>query len=438
MGVFDLGTPVLLIRDPELIKRVMVTDFEHFQNHNFIVNESMDVLFGHSLFQMKDKMWRDMRSALSPVFTGSKMKIIVDSVVGVAKNTTQFAENQISSEGVLEMEMKEFFSRFTADVMAEYSYGIEVNSHENPLNEFYLAGMNIKEVGGPWIMMKIILNKIFPSLYRKLNLSVFDGQLMKFFQYLLFTTWDHRTKNNVRRPDLLQTLLDMKNNPKDGRKWTDDQLMSQSFIFFLGGFDTLSTMLAFTCYEFATNPLVQEKAYQEMLEVSESLEGERISYEHLGSMKYLSMVFQEVLRMRPPVASLDRVTGKDYNLKDEETGLDYTIKKGSTIWLPLLGIQMDPKYYTDPEKFEPERWATDENNNSKKDSVPLMTFGLGPRSCIGNRFALFVAKVIIYHLLLKFEFVVIEKTQIPIKIVPNLIGLQSEKGIWVGLKERKN
>lgn len=440
LGIFDLRTPVVMIRDPQLIKRLLVTDFDHFQNHNFIVNRSMDVLFGNSLFQLRDKQWKDMRTALSPVFTASKLKTLFDVVVGVADRSTKFANSSIAgSQDVLDIEMKEFCSRCTSDVIAEFSYGIEMNSHENRQNEFYLAGESIREFGGPTIMPKIMLNKLFPSLYRKLGISVFDGKLMKFFRYLISTTFDYRSQNNIRRPDLLQTLLDIgkSSNNSNAVQWSDDELISQSFVFFIGGFDTLSTLISFTCYELAKNPLIQEKAYEEALEVSQSIEGRKLTYEDVNSMKYLSLILQETLRLWPPAAIVDRHCGKDYKLKDEETGLDYTIEKGSTIWIPIHGIQMDPKFYSEPTEFIPERFG-DENNNTKENAAPFLSFGFGPRNCIGNRFALLVAKVIMYHFLLKFEIVVIEKTQIPIKIVPSLIGLTSERGVWVGLKRRNN
>ena len=63
-----------LLNDPELIKAITVKDFDHFVNHGFDIDDEIEPLFGRNLFNMADEKWRNMRSVLSPLFTGSKMR----------------------------------------------------------------------------------------------------------------------------------------------------------------------------------------------------------------------------------------------------------------------------------------------------------------------------------------------------------------------------
>lgn len=71
VGYYDIGdVPKYMIRDVELIKQIAIKDFDHFVNHNFFVDENVDS-FGRSLFVMRNQRWRDMRSKLSPAFTGT-------------------------------------------------------------------------------------------------------------------------------------------------------------------------------------------------------------------------------------------------------------------------------------------------------------------------------------------------------------------------------
>lgn len=81
--MFDMRTPILLLNEPEIIKRLTVKEFDHFTDHRHFVDDDLDKLFGNSLFFMKGQKWRDMRSTLSPAFTGSKMRHMFHSLVQV-------------------------------------------------------------------------------------------------------------------------------------------------------------------------------------------------------------------------------------------------------------------------------------------------------------------------------------------------------------------
>lgn len=104
------------------------------------------------------------------------------------------------------------------------------------------------------------------------------------------------------------------------------------------------------------------------------------------------------------------------------------------LWIPIMGLHRDEKYYSNPERFDPERF----NDENKTNITPYsyLPFGTGPRNCIGSRFALLEMKLLLFHLIEKFEIVPIAKTQIPLKIDRKQINLSAEGGFWVGLKRR--
>lgn len=106
---------------------------------------------------------------------------------------------------------------------------------------------------------------------------------------------------------------------------------------------------------------------------------------------------------------------------------------GDPIWIPIWSIQRDPQYFPNPEKFDPERF--NDENKQKIDPYTFLTFGIGPRSCIGNRFALLEVKAVLFHLLSKFRIVPTEKTDIPIQIHPRSIGLNAKNGFWVAFEK---
>jgi cytochrome P450 family 9 len=100
----------------------------------------------------------------------------------------------------------------------------------------------------------------------------------------------------------------------------------------------------------------------------------------------------------------------------------------------LLIIYSDPVYFPEPEKFDPERFSEENKHNIQE--YTYMPFGVGPRNCIGSRFALMEVKSIFYYMLLNFKIVKTEKTPVPLEFVKVPVGLKVEKGIWVALEPR--
>jgi cytochrome P450 family 9 len=113
----------------------------------------------------------------------------------------------------------------------------------------------------------------------------------------------------------------------------------------------------------------------------------------------------------------------------------FIFEKGKSFMIPISAYHYDPKYFPEPEKFIPERFS--EENKSKIDPDTYLPFGIGPRNCIGCRFALMEVKTLFYYLLRNFSLEVTAKTQIPLKLAKNPMGLKSEKGWWIGLKARE-
>ena len=143
----------------------------------------------------------------------------------------------------------------------------------------------------------------------------------------------------------------------------------------------------------------------------------------------------ETLRYWPPAAATDRECSKPYEIKPEKPNEKILrIEKGDIVWFPIIAIHRDEKYYSNPDVFDPERF-NDENKKNIDPSI-YMPFGVGPRNCIGSRFALLETKIIFYHILSKLSFVETSKTQNPLRFKTGSTNLQAEKGFWAGLKNR--
>lgn len=446
-GIWEMRTPYVLLRDPALVKQVAVKDFDHFTDHKLVFDKKMDSLMGNVLIALTGSKWRDMRATLSPAFTGSKMRLmfqLIEEITGQLTTYLKEACRKSSSSGAaLEFDMKDICSKYTNDVIALCAFGIQVDTLKNPKNEFYEMGRSVMNPSLRGVL-KFMMIRFFPQLLKWM--SLLSPMQKRFFSGMVLDTMKHREANNIKRPDMINLLMEVKQGmQKNGEQtteeenmkpqWTDDEIVAQCLVFFLAGFETSSTVMTITAYELVVNPDIQQKLYEEIRAKQDELDAEnrKLSYDDLKSLKYLDMVVCESLRKWPPAAVTDRKCTKPFDYKDEETGLELHLKPGSNLWIPIHGFHHDPQYFPEPERFYPERFSEENKQNINQDAY--MPFGVGPRSCIANRFALMELKAMLYALVLNFELVVTKKTNIPLKITSNFGAIA--KDIFLGLKERK-
>uniref|UniRef100_A0A8D8JY63 Probable cytochrome P450 9f2 n=3 Tax=Culex pipiens TaxID=7175 RepID=A0A8D8JY63_CULPI len=468
MGFYNLLKPAFIVRDPEVIKKIGVKDFDYFMEHTPIFSPSKtdadddnsQSLFGNSLFALRGQKWRDMRATLSPAFTGSKMRHMFDLVAECGVSLKEFLLKESKTGKRMEYEMKDTFSRFGTDVIATVAFGLKVDSMREQDNEFFTKGKKMLDVKSPKVLIKFLTVVAFPWLARKLDIDLVDGKLATYFRGVLTGHMKQREAHGIVRNDMINILMEVQkgalrhnaeeHETKDAgfatveessvgksthsRVWTESELIAQCFLFFFAGFDTVSSGMSFLAYELALSPEVQDRLYQEIMETDQSLAGKPLNYDTLQKMEYLDMVVSEALRKWPPAVLSDRLCSKDYQYDDGQ-GTSFVIEKNRTIWIPTIAIHNDPKFYPNPDKFDPERFSPE--NRSKIVPGTYLPFGIGPRNCIGSRFALMELKSIMYYLVKEFSLEPTERTEVPLKLSRMAISLQSEKGIWLELKPRK-
>lgn len=161
-GVYQTTIPTLMLRDPELIKQITVKDFDHFVDHRSFVPESIDPVWTKNLFALKGDIWREMRSTLSPTFTSSKMRSMFVLMEKAAQQYVDFYLNK--KQDVIELELKDSFTRFANDVIATCAFGVGVDSLKDPENEFYIKGKEVTDNRGMWKSIKFLMNFIAPKV----------------------------------------------------------------------------------------------------------------------------------------------------------------------------------------------------------------------------------------------------------------------------------
>ncbi|KAK0073844.1 hypothetical protein PV325_009112, partial [Microctonus aethiopoides] len=142
VGFYLFDQPCLLIRDPELVKNVLVRDFDYFQDRYARANPE-DKLASASLFLIKNPTWKMVRSKLTPIYTPAKLKKMFELMMEVGDDLDKHMESfDLSGQGE-NLEMKDLCVRFTTDMIGTTTYGLKVNSLNNPESEFRKCGQDI-------------------------------------------------------------------------------------------------------------------------------------------------------------------------------------------------------------------------------------------------------------------------------------------------------
>jgi cytochrome P450 len=219
--------------------------------------------------------------------------------------------------------------------------------------------------------------------------------------------------------DLLSMLLLAVDDQGDGTGMTDRQARDEAVTLFNAGHDSTSAALAWTGYFLARFPEVQERLREEVAAV---LGGRAVTLEDLPRLAFASSVVKESLRIYPPTPVLinrEAVT-------EVEVG-GYRLPRGSLVILSPYVTQRDPRWFPEPERFDPDRFGP-----GRAEQIPdyaYFPFGAGPHVCVGNTFAMMEITLVVATLVQRFHVELMPGQE---NLGPELkVSLRPEGGVWV-------
>lgn len=286
-GTYFFHLPVYVPIDLDLIKRIVQTDFVHFTDHGGYVNERDDPL-SSNIFTLGGQRWKNLRMKLTPTFTSGKMKMMFPIMVKISEELGMTLEKEcINGEPI---DLKDISARFTTDVIGNCAFGLDCNSLKDPSTLFRVKGKRLLNRTKTEVA-SVFLSFLFPNAMRTLGVRFFPKEATDFFWNVIKETVDHRTKNDVRRNDALQLLIDlMKKEGEDNENsLTFSELAAQSLVFFMAGFETSSTLMSFALFEMSQNQEVQDKLREEIGMIL-GRNNDEFTYDSLHDMRYLDMV----------------------------------------------------------------------------------------------------------------------------------------------------
>ncbi|XP_023247664.1 cytochrome P450 9e2-like [Copidosoma floridanum] len=428
VGCHILLKEVIVVRDLDLIKSVLVRNFDSFAYRKKAFDRNADPLFGQSLAFINGPKWREVRALLSPAFTSSKMRGMFGPIDMCADNfSRQFLDLYRDKE---EIDTKDAFARYANDVIATCAFGVEVDSLKDRENEFYVTGRRCTDFKNiP--LANLVLIKNFPSLSKKLGMRLISKSDTDYFIKVITSTIRTREEKGITRPDMLQIMMEARDT-KSYESLLD--ITAQAFIFFIGGLESTASHMCLIANELAAHPDIQKRLQDEVDAAMEKCNG-KPTYEVVNNdMPYMDAVFSETMRLYP-VSPIRRLVSEDFEFPPALPGCKpYVAKKGIEIIIPSCAILKDPNYYEDPETFNPDRFL---NKKSITFDIKNLGFGIGPRNCIGNRFAILETKILFLHLLTKCNLELCKKSPVPFEhdkysFVPN-----AKNGFWLKMSRRQ-
>lgn len=278
-GLYFTYGPIFFPIDVELIKRILQTDFEYFNHRGMYHNKKEQPLSEH-IFALEGEEWKILRMKLTPMFSSGKLKKMYPIVLKYSDALLETVKDKQNNP----IDVHDLFKRYTMDVVLNCFFGIEednlrkghtiyMDMAHKISNASILDLINVALTTGtrnPGNLIKVLFKE--PSIYA-------------FFKGVVGQVIDYRTKNNIKREDFVDYLLDIFPIDKRQTSCNFDNILAQILALFTGGFETSSFTLSSCLYELANNQSIQQRLREEIWHLNNELD-----YNSLMGMKYLNQI----------------------------------------------------------------------------------------------------------------------------------------------------
>ena len=360
-----------MVLHPDDVKHVLQEN-----NANYVKGRGirrLRLLLGDGLLSSEGDLWRRQRRLAQPAFHPKRVAQLVGTMV--TSTETMLAEwaPRIGTNGTLDVASE--MMRLTLDIVARTLFGADMKGEASRVYEAVTTSLDFTT--------RRLMNPIPIPLRLPLPANKRFLAAKKTLDDLVFSIIDARRKLDDRGGDLLAMLMDARDEDT-GEAMSDRQLRDEVMTIFLAGHETTANALTWTWMLLSREPVVWRKLRAEVAQV---LGDRAVTSEDLPKLRYTRAVFEEAMRLYPPAWMFGRRALGDDVIRG------YRIPAGSLIFLSPFFTHRDPRFWTNPEGFDPERFAPEAA--SQRHKYAYFPFGGGPRICIGNGFAISEAQAIL-------------------------------------------
>jgi len=362
---------VYQISQPEAVQHILQDNARNYVKGKLF--DPFRSLVGNGLFVSEGDFWLRQRRLMQPAFHQRRLAALVDGMVAETRvSLERWAQAAAAGQGI---NMAEETTALAMRVVTRALFSSGLSGGEKRLSE--AITVIIDELGLRFEM------PFYPPLGFPTPRNRCTRAAVGTIDDEVYAIISRRRANPEVKDDLLSMLMEARDEG-DGNGMDDHQLRDEVLIMFAAGHETTANAMAWAFYELQRNPDVLAKLRAELDEV---LGGRAPTAADLAKLVYTRMVIDEVLRLYPPVFITNRQA-----LQDDEVG-GFHIPAGAVVGVSPYTVQRDPRYWQDPETFNPEHFSA--QAAAGRPRFAYFPFGGGPRQCIGKDFALYEAAVVL-------------------------------------------
>jgi cytochrome P450 len=401
-----LPLQLYFVADPACIEEILVKKAELFRKDR--TSRLLSRVVGNGLLVNEGESWLRQRRLVQPAFHHQQLQSYATLMVdAIERASAGWRSGQLR-------DVHEDMMGVTMNIVAESLFGTDLSADAGDI------GRIIAELMEEFGRILGLAARFQPPVWVPTPTNLRLRRSRRRIDEVILRIINARRNSEDNRNDLLSLL--MRARDEGGGGMTDAQVRDEAVILFLAGHETTALALTYSLYLLATHPDCQRRLEEELGRV---LGGRRPGLADLESLKYTESVVLESMRLYPPAWGIAREA-----LAPVEIG-GYRFPKGAAFVMSPWVVHRDSKSFAEPDSFEPERWDNDLARRLPR--FAYFPFGGGPRVCIGNRFAMMEAKLVLAGALQRFGFEPTPETKLA--LFPS-VTLRPRHGVRLRLSAR--
>jgi cytochrome P450 len=389
-----IAPPFIIVTSPRGARDVLTATYP-LVDRDFPFMTEQRQINGGSLLNFSHAEWVSRRRLLQPVFTKQRIADLTTQMYEIASESARSWEDGTVID--LDRDSRRITMRVLGRSIMGFEPGHDTDDLVDPMRRVsrYIADRQRAPVRLPrWVPT--------PARRQALALNRHAHELAANILH------DCRTDPSVQAP-LVRAMIEA-TDPETGRPLSDEDICHELVIFLASGLETTATTLAYALWALGRHTEIQHRVAAEVL----ALDEEQLRSDPRRHLPYSVGVLQEALRLGGPTPAIMRIAREDMEVDG------YRVQREALLMVGVYALHRDPSLWDDPLEFNPDRFRAERSRG--RDRWQFLPFGAGPRSCIGEHFALTAATLELASVVRHWELTSTEPVfpmSAPLTIVPD-------------------
>ncbi|MEL7450538.1 MAG: cytochrome P450 [Pseudomonadota bacterium] len=379
---------ILLVNSPELSRDILTDPLGIFPKNDLMVG-ALTPLVGDSIFVSSGERWKRQRAMIDPAFSHMRINTAFSSMAAAVDDYEDLLDQRAASGEWFSLDLA--MSHLTADVICRTIFSTPLAS--DTVQEVFDAFTEFERSVASVNLWQLIFGKPWADVNQPAKVLRACDLIRRHIGDFV----DPRMGPDAPDIDDIASALIQARDAQTGKGFTREELIDQIGVLFLAGHETTASVMTWIFYIIAIRPEVGTRMREEIAAVAGD---SPVTFEQVKRLNYVRNVFREALRLYPPITFIPRVAA------EETTIGEYRVKKGAMIMISPWTAHRNDANWTNADRFDPDRFDTGRSDKGREqeDRGVFMSFGVGPRVCVGAAFATIEAGLILARLVRSFDF----------------------------------